>query len=200
MGIETALVGSALLSSTAGASTVGLLGAGGVLGAGTGLGATIGAGIAGLGGLGTITTGLSIFSGLSSIVGGMQQQGMANQQAELAMATAQMQGAEMGRQSFREAQLVSEEAERVRRRQKVAYLASGVTLEGSPLLIMEETRANAQDNVNEILKSGEAAKSAALMEGRMKAENYKSSGREAFSKGLNTGIGTIGTGLERRLA
>lgn len=142
--------------------------------------------------LSTISTGLSIFSGLSSIAGGMQQQAEAGYQAELAAQQAESRAIELERQAAREALLAQEDADETRKRQKVAYLASGVTLEGSPLLVMEETRTRGAENVAEITASGKAAASSARAEGRIQSTQLKATGRQAFSEGLSTGLTTIG--------
>jgi hypothetical protein len=133
---------------------------------------------------GIISSGLSIFSGISSIAGGAQSQSEGNYQSELAMQQAQARGVEQERVAQREARLTQEEALDTERRQKLAYMASGVTLEGSPLLVMEETRKKGQDNVNEILQSGRAASSASIAEGRIEATQLKSAGRQAFTSGI----------------
>lgn len=190
MGIETALFGSALLSSTAGASTVGLLGAGGV--------ASLSAGsLFSAGTLGALSTGFSIFSGLSSIAGGFSGQSAGNQQAELAYQQAESRAIEQERVSAREAKLEQEATDDFRKRQKVAYLASGVTLEGSPLLVMEETRTKGAENVEEIKRAGSASADAARAEGRLQADQLKQSGRQAFTSGLSSGVRSIAGGLEK---
>lgn len=48
------------------------------------------------------------------------------------------------------------EADKVRKTQKIAYLTSGVDLEGSPLLVMEETRNKGEENAKNIKESGYA--------------------------------------------
>lgn len=189
MGIETALLGATLMSSTAGASTVGLLGAGGAFSLGAGS-------LFSAGTLGALSAGFSIFSGLSSIAGGMASQQEAGYQSELALQQAESRAIEQERVSAREARLEQEAADDARSRQKVAYLASGVTLEGSPLLAMEETRTRGAENVDEIKKSGSAAANAVRQEGRVQAAQLKSSGRQAFASGLSSGARSIAGGLQ----
>lgn len=48
------------------------------------------------------------------------------------------------------------EAERARKRQRLAFLSSGVELAGSPLLVMEETRAKGEENAKNIIESAAA--------------------------------------------
>ncbi len=43
-----------------------------------------------------------------------------------------------------------DQSDRIRKIQKMAYLKSGVVLDGSPLLVMEETRAKGEENAKNI--------------------------------------------------
>ena len=176
MGIEAALFGAPLLSSTAGASTVWMLGAGGV--------SYIS--------LVSVVSGVGALSAVSSILGGAQSYAAGGDQAALALSQASLRGVEAERVAQREAKFAQEEALDTERRQKLAYMASGVTLEGSPLLVMEETRQRGIDNVDEILKSGQAASQAAAMEGRIQASTYKASGRQKFVSGITSAAGSFG--------
>ena len=74
--------------------------------------------------------------------------------------------------------------------QMLARHKSGVSLEGSPLLVMEGTRARGQENVEEVLRAGGAATGAAITEGRIRAANAKAAGRESFMQGL-TGAASL---------
>lgn len=127
----------------------------------------------------------------SSIAGGISAQNEANRQSEIALAEADARGREAARVAAREAKLEGEQAEREARRQKVAFLASGVSLAGSPLLIMEETRTRGRENVEEILAGGRASGEAARAEGRLQADQARSSGRQAFMQGISSGVGSL---------
>lgn len=163
MGIETALLGAAAASATATtaatAATAGLFGTAGAFSLGTTLG--------------TLSTGLSLFSGLQSMQAG-------NAQAKQAIAQSTAQAQETTRQSVREAYQEQQAASGARRQQKLAYLASGVSLSGSPLLLMEETRNKGAANAKEVMRSGEASSIATLQEGRMQASKLKTTGRNEF--------------------
>ena len=134
-------------------------------------------------------------SAITSVAGGLQSQSEGKNQAALALSQASLRGAESVRAADREARLVQDDAIATERKQKLAYLASGVTLEGSPLLVMEETRRKGQENVNEILRAGEAEKTAAELEGRVMALQAKSAGRQAFTAGLIGGLTSGGNAL-----
>lgn len=174
MGIEAALFGQAALpwltgEAAAASVTSGLIGSGGNL-----------FGISGL----TGSALWSGFSGASSLVGGVQSLISGNEQSDLAKTQAALAAAEQDRVSAREARLEGERVDEVLRRQKIAYLKSGVTLEGSPLLVMEETRRRGQDNIDEILRSGSASSSATLQEGRLRSKQLRGTGRSAFIGGI----------------
>lgn len=139
----------------------------------------------------TLSTGLSLFSGISSIMGGMQSRNEAGVQSELAMQQAESRAIEQERLSAREARIEQDASEDARKKQKVAYLASGVSLAGSPLLVMEETRRKGLENVDEVLKAGEAGANVARTEGRIVAEQAKSTGRKEFSSGISSGLQSI---------
>lgn len=130
----------------------------------------------------------SAVSGVSSLIGGLQGQAEAGRQSEYAIAQGNLAAKERERVAFKEAQVEKQNAEDAERRQKLAYLASGVTLEGSPLLVMEETRRKGSENVDEILRSGAAGASAERLEGRIQAEQYKSSGRQSFISGVTGAV------------
>jgi len=141
---------------------------------------------------GVLSSVSTIFSGLSaasSLFGGVSANNEAKRQAVTAQAEANLRAEETARAGAREASFVGMEAESVRRRQKLAYLKSGVDLEGSPLLMMEATRRNGLDNVEEVLRSSSSTAGAQIQEGRAKATALKSSGRQAFMSGIS-GAGT----------
>ena len=165
MGIEAALLGTAATAATAGtaatAATAGLFGTAGAFSLGT----TIG----------TLSTGLGLFSGIQSFVAGKQQAKATNE-----MTKAQIE--EQARLSARESAAEINAAGDVRRKQKIAYLASGVSLSGSPLLVMEETRRRGASNAIEIMTASDAASKANAAEGKTMAGNLYTSGRNEFIK------------------
>lgn len=109
------------------------------------------------------------------------------QQASNAATQAQLQTGEIRRQNEREARLEQEQVDETVRRQKLAYMASGVTLEGSPLLVMEQTRIKGQENISEIIAGGESSANATLQEGRLRSQQLKATGRSSFISGLTSG-------------
>lgn len=144
-----------------------------------GTASTIGSITSAIGTAGTIFSGLSA---ASSLFGGISAQNEAAKQSAITQAQANLAAEESARTSAREAKFVGMEAESLRRRQKLAYLKSGVDLEGTPLLVMEATRKAGLDNVEEVYNSSQAG--AQIVEGRTRAAALRSSGRQAFMQGL----------------
>ena len=136
-----------------------------------------------------------VLTGLSagmSVLGGMQQNAAAKQQANQVEASAMLRGQEQARVSAAQAHQESKEAESARRLQKIQYLKSGVSLEGSPLLMMEATRLQGERNIDEIIASGAAGVAGINAEGRMAADNYRASGRQAFMSGIGSAAKSVG--------
>jgi hypothetical protein len=123
------------------------------------------------------STGLSLLSGAQGLMAGNQQSKQA-----IAQTTANIQ--EQTRQATRSAYNEKQAAESARRQQKIAYLASGVSLSGSPLAVLEETRQKGLSNATEIMSANEAYSSATGLEGMARASSLKSSGRSEFIKGV----------------
>lgn len=147
--------------------------------------------IAALPSMGTVSALMGGLSALSGVMGGMQQQTAAKNQSEQVMASATMAGRESARQAVAEATRTKADADKTRKAQKLAYLSSGVSLDGSPLLMMEKTRQTGIANVDEILASGASASTSALAEGRIKADSLKTSGRQAFMSSIGSGVSNL---------
>jgi len=138
--------------------------------------------------MGVVTTAvlgtLAVAGAVSSIKGGLDAKDAAKEQASLARSDAAARATETDRVTARSSELESRNIQDTLDRRKLAFLASGVTLEGSPLLVMEETRKRGAENIDEIEKAGKAGSEAQLAEGRRVAASAKSSGRQAFIGGI----------------
>ena len=134
--------------------------------------------------MGVITTGLLVAAAGAGIVGGIQANEAADEQADLARSDASARAAETARVTERSSMLEQRNIDDTVDRQKLAYLASGVTLEGSPLLKMEETRRRGAENIEEIELAGKAGSKAQIAEGRRTAQSAKASGRQALIGGI----------------
>lgn len=183
MGIEAALLGTGLSATTAGTATAGLLGSGGLLFGIEGLTAS-----AIMSGLGTLAT---IGSAGASILGGIQSSQEAAQQSEYALASATMAGREASRQAAAQAAQEKQSYQDTIRKQKIAYLSSGVELEGTPLTTMAATKAKGESNVEEILSAGASRYASVMTEGVLASQKAKSAGRSALLSGLTSGVGQL---------
>ena len=81
------------------------------------------------------------------------------------------------------------------KRQKLAFLKGGVSLAGSPLLLLAETRRVGGENIEAILKTGRTEATSLLTQGAFQARGLKATGRQALIGGLTKGIGTAAGGF-----
>lgn len=109
----------------------------------------------------------------SSIIGGIQQRNEAKKQAGI-----------IEREAEQSAAIERQEANTAARIQKTQFLKSGVTLSGSPLLLMQETYARGEQNARNVLESGQA-----------KAKSVRKSGQNAFYSGIMGGFQSAGSAL-----
>ncbi len=137
---------------------------------------------------------------VSEIYKGVQARNAANEEASML----EQQGNIQLQESRTEAGLISAEAQRrakeIRKfaaRQKLQYLKNGVTLEGSPLHVLDETFEEGQKEVNLVRQKAQFR----LLQGNslytlqnQKAQQQRNQGRAAFIGGfLNAASGTAST-------
>jgi glutaredoxin len=120
----------------------------------------------------------------ASIYGGIEGQKAGKEQAALAESDAAAAARETQRVTSKTVDAEKKNIEKTQRQQQIAYLKSGVTLEGSPLLVMEETRRLGAENIAEIEAAGKAQSEAQLAEGRRTAQTAKAAGRQAMLQGI----------------
>lgn len=127
-------------------------------------------------------TALSVGGG---IVAGQQQKKAASQNASL-----QEQQASLALDEAQtNAGIVADDRRNILKRQALAYTKSGVALEGSPLLVLENTRSKSQQEVDSIVKSGAAQ----YKLGMANASTTRAAGRAALTSSYIAGIGQIGS-------
>jgi len=131
--------------------------------------------------VGTIATAVSAGS---SLLSGVQQLSAGKSQAEGAYAQAGANIAEQTRQSTQQAYQEKQAAEGARRQQKLAYLKSGVSLSGSPLMVLEETRQKGLANANAVKAANTAYTTASGVQAKYQAKDAISQGRMGFIKGV----------------
>lgn len=126
------------------------------------------------------------------IMGGMSERDAQKHQAGLLEDQARLSQAEANAQAKKRAL----EVRRFAANQKVAFLKNGVTLEGSPLIALEDTYTLGQEEVNSITERGNAQSNLYWRQ----AQQAKKQGRAAMVGGLagagSTAILTYGMGQQ----
>lgn len=128
-----------------------------------------------------ISVGGSILSGVSANSAAKEEAALQRRQAEIALAESKTAAVNEATNQTRAVQ-----------RQKLAYLSSGVALEGSPLIVLEDTRKAGQQQVDAILSRG----SAQYELGMRQAEITKNKGRAALLGGILQGAASAGKGYQ----
>lgn len=128
------------------------------------------------------------FSAVSSVAGGISGQSAANQQAKLQEEQGGIALKEANTNATNEAYNQSQALGR----QRLAFLANGVTLEGSPALVQEQSRQYGQQQVQSILDQGAAQYNLA----QKNAAVTRNQGRAALIAGIAQGVGTAAAGAE----
>jgi len=127
--------------------------------------------------LSVVAAGFSVAGGLSARDSAKKEASAQEEQARLANAEAR-----------READRTAKTNDVFRRRQKLAFLKSGVLLEGSPLLVLQETQEESQKEVDAIRARGNALEDL----GKRRASVTRSEGRAKLIGSIGQAIGTIG--------
>lgn len=111
-------------------------------------------------------------SALSQLAGGFSQMQAAGQESRLMQAQADLAYSEARRDAAQKAREVTS----FQQRQAHRYASSGITLQGTPIEVMEQTRRLGQEEVDAMLKRGEAERSLMMA----KARRTRTAGRNAF--------------------
>lgn len=124
---------------------------------------------------------------ITSIAGGISQSNAANQNAQIQE--------QQGNLALQESQINANnaafnETQQVQN-QRLAFLANGVSLEGSPSLVLAQSKQYAQTQVNSILNEGAAQYNLS----QEQAAVTKNQGRAALISGLAQGVGSEATGV-----
>ena len=131
--------------------------------------------------VGSIALGVGqVSSDISANKAAQSQAGLQEEQARIALS-----------ESERTATQKSTERRKFLAEQRMAYLASGVSLAGTPGIVGGETFKEFQMEIDAIRKSGVAQFSLGLKQ----AAITKSTGRAQLISGFLQGIGSVGTGL-----
>lgn len=134
-----------------------------------------------------LAIGSTVLSAGGSIYGGMQASQSAKEEAALQRQQGDLAAAEASRNATDEAYNQTQNVTR----QKMAFLANGVTLEGSPLEVLAETKNQGQRSVNAILQQGAAQKNLSYQS----AQVTQNKGRAALISGVLQAGSTTASGI-----
>lgn len=121
----------------------------------------------------------------SKVYSGYQQNQAAKREASLM----EDQGRIEQEEAAAEAQRRADEVRKFSRVQGLSFLKNGVSLAGSPLLVLDETLTQGQQEVDAITRSGDAKRTLY----NRKAANTRASGRSALLGGVLEGATSAGT-------
>lgn len=128
----------------------------------------------------TLSVGSKVVSGFAAKQASEEEADRIRDQGALALAENEV-----------EAERVGKERKKFLARQKLAFLKGGVTLEGSPLLILEEGEEETEKEVEAIFRRGFAQKSLA----EQKAASTEATGRGRLFGSLSSALSTAASGI-----
>ena len=119
--------------------------------------------------MGWVEVAAAAFQAVQAVRSYSAQQKAAKQQAAAnaaAMKAAQTE-AELARaDAAQKAQAARDDAAKVRSQQLALYLKSGVTLDGSPMLVLDDTTAQGEKNANNIITNADYTAKSLLLKGK----------------------------------
>lgn len=141
-------------------------------------------GVASLAAIGALGTGFaaasSIGSGFSANSAASAEANLQRQQGDILLAQSKVDATN---EAYNQRQAVG--------KQRLAYLANGVSLEGSPALVLDESTKYGQSQVDSILNRGAASYGLSYQE----AAITQNKGRAALVAGFGGALGDISTGI-----
>lgn len=132
--------------------------------------------VAALVALTVVQAGMSIYSGSQANAAAKQEAKLQEQQGQIAREEAQINAQN---EAFNQTQAVQ--------RQRLAFLANGVAVEGSPAMVLQQSKEYGQQQVDSILKQGAARQSLA----NQGAQITKNKGRTALIGGYMGAIKSV---------
>lgn len=136
-----------------------------------------------------LLAGATAFSAVSSVAGGFAANSAASEQARLQQQQGELElqnaQANATNEAYNQNQAIG--------KQRLAFLANGVTLEGSPAIVQSEATRYGQTQVDVILKQGAAKYNLA----QAQATQTKNAGRAALIAGFGQAVGTTASGINK---
>lgn len=125
-----------------------------------------------------VSAGASIYGGIQANSASKKEAGLLREQGAIAQSEADSEAASHAR-----------DVRRFAADQSLAFLSNGVTLAGSPLLVLDDTITQGQKEVDSITRSGNAQRSLF----NQRADITRNQGRAALIGGLGQAAGTVAT-------
>jgi hypothetical protein len=132
---------------------------------------------------------------MSNLYSGITQNQAASEQAKLFFEQGATQAIEAEREALRREKLAS----RFKARQAMLFVKSGVRLEGSPLLLLEETQIEAEKEVEAIRQQGRARQRISFAQGEMAGSEGRARLVGSLFEGVSSGLAmssAIGGGVK----
>lgn len=123
----------------------------------------------------------------ASVLGGVS----AYRESKKEASALEEQGLLEQQESLREAQLHADDVRRFHRTQAVAFTKNGVSLAGSPLLVLDDTVSRGQEEVDSIARSGDAARRLR----NQQASKTRNQGRASLIGSIGQAAGTVVSGM-----
>lgn len=124
-----------------------------------------------------------VISAATQVASGLMQYSQQKKADKQAKQAANAEADIMEADAARAAQAEIADAEKTRRLQRMTYLKSGVDLEGSPLLVMEETRTKGAENAANVTASAKAKADLIRRQGSIKRASLINTGLD-IAKGV----------------
>jgi hypothetical protein len=128
--------------------------------------------------MGVIQGAGQIYAGYSAYSSAKKQASLLKQQGEIAL-----------KESLRNAALIIDDGKRFQQQQEMAYISSGVDIEGTPLLLMTETKYMAGAEAKAMEESGYAQKKLYDQQAKIAKKEGKSQFISSIFGGTASGLG-----------
>jgi len=124
----------------------------------------------------------AIYGGIAANQSAQKEAALERQQGDIAMNEARINASN---EAYNQTQAVQ--------RQRLAFLANGVSLEGSPTMVLEQSKTYGQSQVDAILRQGAARKSLAYAGGKITQDKGRAALIGGYIKGASTVAGGVGS-------
>ena len=123
----------------------------------------------------------TVGSGYMAYQSGQAQQGLMEKQGQLQY-----------EDSLREAKLITDEGYKFQQEQMMAYISSGVEIQGTPLLTLADTKAAYTEEAEYTVKSGKSQRSLSQATGKIDANEGKAALIGSIGQAVGSGVGVYG--------